>query len=86
MTTPRPNTPRTAPTGQDVPGLSLHTQTEAAQILRLSERSLERHRVQGTGPRYSSLGRRIVYARADLLAWVQACSRCSTSEPRRCCL
>ncbi|MCJ2130891.1 helix-turn-helix transcriptional regulator [Methylobacterium sp. E-045] len=63
--------------------LALHTQAEAATLLRISERSLERHRVQGTGPRYASLGRRIVYARADLLAWVQACSRCSTSEPRR---
>lgn len=65
------------------PDLALYTQAEAATILRISERSLERHRVQGTGPRYASLGRRVVYARADLLAWVQACSRCSTSERRR---
>ncbi len=65
------------------PDFALHTQAEAARLLRISERSLERHRVQGTGPRYASLGRRIVYARADLLAWVQACSRCSTSEPQR---
>ena len=79
----KPNTECPALAGPDAPGFVLHTQAEAARILRLSERSLERHRVQGTGPRYASLGRRIVYARADLLAWVQACFRCSTSESRR---
>ena len=62
--------------------LTLHTQSEAADLLRISPRSLERHRVLGTGPRYANLGRRVVYARKDLLAWVQACSRRSTSEPQ----
>ena len=83
MRTLKPNTERPVTAEPDAPGFTLHTQVEAARILRLSERSLERHRVQGTGPRYASLGRRIVYARADLLAWVQACSRCSTSESRQ---
>lgn len=71
------------PAASNEPEMALHTQSEAADFLRISPRSLERHRVQGTGPRYSSLGRRVVYARSDLLAWVQACSRLSTSEHPR---
>jgi predicted DNA-binding transcriptional regulator AlpA len=82
MSTPPPTIDRETRAGTDAAGLALLTQPEAARILRLSERSLERHRVQGTGPRYASLGRRVVYARSDLLAWVQACTRRSTSEPR----
>lgn len=82
MSTPPPIINREKRAGTDPTGFALFTQPEAARILRLSERSLERHRVQGTGPRYASLGRRIVYTHADLLAWVQACTRRSTSEPR----
>lgn len=83
MSTKRPQSESDVEPGPDTADLALHTQPEAARILRLSERSLERHRLQGTGPRYASLGRRIVYTRGDLLAWVRACSRRSTSEPRR---
>jgi hypothetical protein len=83
MSIKRPQSESDAESGPYPTDLALHTQSEAARILRLSERSLERHRLQGTGPRYASLGRRIVYARADLFAWVQDCSRRSTSEPRR---
>lgn len=83
MSTKRPMSGCETETGSDTTDLALHTQPKAARILRLSERSLERHRLQGTGPRYASLGRRIVYTRGDLLAWVRDCSRRSTSEPRR---
>lgn len=54
---------------------------EAARLLDLSPRTLEKHRCDGTGPIYHKLGGRVVYAVADLHAWIDACARQSTSEP-----
>ena len=34
---------------------------EAARFVGLSVRTLEKHRIYGTGPRYSKLGGRVVY-------------------------
>ncbi len=42
---------------------------EAARLLGLSGRTLEKHRTYGTGPLYSKIGGRVVYAVADLRAW-----------------
>lgn len=53
------------------------TQSEAADFLRISERTLERWRVEGNGPRFRRFGRRIVYAQGDLENWAN--SRCFTS-------
>ena len=53
---------------------------EAARLLDLSPRTLEKHRCDGTGPVYHKLGGRVVYAVADLEAWVDGCARQSTSE------
>lgn len=53
---------------------------EAARLLDLSPRTLEKHRCDGTGPIYHKLGGRVVYAVADLHAWIDACARQSTSE------
>lgn len=39
---------------------------EAARFLRLSARTLEKHRTYGTGPLYRKIGGRVVYAIADL--------------------
>ena len=39
-----------------------------------------RARCDGTGPVYHKLGGRVVYAVADLEAWVDGCARQSTSE------
>lgn len=52
---------------------------EAARLLDLSPRTLEKHRCDGTGPIYHKLGGRVVYAIADLHAWVETCARQSTS-------
>ena len=41
---------------------------EAARLLDLSPRTLEKHRCDGTGPVYHKLGGRVVYAVADLEA------------------
>ena len=42
---------------------------EAAAMLRVSARTLDRYRSAGGGPAYFAFGHRIVYERADLAAW-----------------
>jgi Helix-turn-helix domain len=63
--------------------LDLRTQAEAAEALRLSERTLERMRLTGLGPAYVKAGRRVLYRQADLEIWVASQVRASTSEARR---
>lgn len=53
---------------------------EAAHLLGLSPRTLEKHRCDGTGPIYRKFGGRVVYTVADLQAWIEAAARLSTSE------
>lgn len=54
---------------------------EASRFVGLSIRTLEKHRIYGTGPRYSKLGGRVVYQIEDLQAWVELGSKASTSDP-----
>jgi predicted DNA-binding transcriptional regulator AlpA len=54
---------------------------EAARLLGLSGRTLEKHRTYGTGPRYSKLGGRVIYRLEDLQAWVELGAKTSTSDP-----
>jgi predicted DNA-binding transcriptional regulator AlpA len=54
---------------------------DAARIVGLSIRTLEKHRIYGTGPRYSKLGGRVVYKAEDLHAWVESGMKSSTSDP-----
>ena len=56
---------------------------EAARFLRLSARTLEKHRTSGTGPTYRKIGGRVVYALADLQAWADGGAQVSTSDSRR---
>jgi predicted DNA-binding transcriptional regulator AlpA len=63
----------------DMPPRYLRT-TEAGRFLGLSGRTLEKHRTYGTGPRYRKIGGRVVYALADLEAWVAMGARNSTSD------
>lgn len=53
---------------------------EAAELLGLSGRTLEKHRTYGTGPVYRKLGGRVVYDAADLKAWADKGRRASTSD------
>jgi excisionase family DNA binding protein len=57
----------------------LLTQRDAATLLRLSERTLERLRLQGGGPLYVKAGRAVRYREADLEAWIAARVVSSTS-------
>ena len=54
---------------------------EAARYLSLSPRTLEKHRIYGTGPVYRKIGARVVYAVADLNAWADIGTKTSTSDP-----
>ena len=64
----------------NIPALVL-TEDEAARMLRLSARTMQRLRLDGDGPRFVKLtGRRIGYAIGDLQAWVRARSVASTSN------
>ncbi len=62
-----------------LPPRYLRTQ-EAARFLGLSPRTLEKHRIHGTGPIYHKLGGRVVYAIADLQEWADIGVRRSTSD------
>ncbi|WP_260929126.1 helix-turn-helix transcriptional regulator [Novosphingobium sp. 9] len=57
------------------------TTPDAALRLGLSPRTLEKHRVFGTGPVFHKLGGRVVYAIEALEAWAALGQRHSTSDP-----
>ena len=54
---------------------------EAARFVGLSIRTLEKHRIYGTGPVYRKIGGRVVYRVDDLERWVDKGRRTSTSDP-----
>lgn len=56
------------------------TPHEVAKRLRLSERTLERHRLHGTGPSFIKMGRRVVYRLRDIESWAKKHTFRSTSE------
>lgn len=56
------------------------TQSETAHLLQLSERTLERMRVEGRGPPYSKFGSLVRYPRTDLELWVKVNTFQSTTE------
>lgn len=62
----------------------LLTTAEAAAFLRLSPRTLERFRVEGTGPKYLQAGAgkraRVLYDPAELRSWLASFAYRSTSE------
>jgi excisionase family DNA binding protein len=59
--------------------IRLLTQRQAANLLCLSERTLERFRLQGGGPKFVKAGRAVRYREADLEAWIAARVVSSTS-------
>jgi hypothetical protein len=61
------------------------TANETALFLRISPVTLSRWRIEGAGPPFRKFGRRVLYARPELLAWTNAQKRSSTSDsPDRC--
>jgi hypothetical protein len=69
-----------------LPSLYLTTR-QAAALLHLSPRTLERFRVEGTGPQFFKAGQgkrsRVLYAKADLEGWIARQRYGSTSEYSR---
>jgi excisionase family DNA binding protein len=53
---------------------------EAASLLGLSPRTLEKFRLSGEGPAFYKFGRRCLYQKADLDAWAIGRRRLSTSD------
>ena len=53
---------------------------QAAAVLGLSPRTLEKQRVNGGGPRYRKFGSRVLYAAADIQSWADARVFSNTSE------
>ena len=56
------------------------TTAEAARVLGLSESTLAKLRLNGNGPVYCKLGRRVVYRPADLDQWLQSRTARDTSD------
>ena len=54
---------------------------EAARMLGISPRTLEKYRCHGSGPTFRKLGGRVVYAVDDLEAWADKAACNSTSDP-----
>lgn len=55
-------------------------QVEAAELLRVSARALEKWRQRGSGPAFIRANRRVVYALGDLEAWLASGRRHSTTS------
>jgi predicted DNA-binding transcriptional regulator AlpA len=58
----------------------LLTQDEAAEILKLSVRTVERLRVSGRGPKFLKIFRSVRYRPADVEVWLASRIVSSTSE------
>ncbi len=73
---PRPAKP--SPGSSSVPS-NVDTR-QAAELIGMSRRTLEKWRGEGTGPPFLKLGRRVLYSVADLEEWLRSRRRRSTSE------
>ena len=72
------------PAGRTIPGDpdALLFEAEVAYLAASSVRTLQAWRISGGGPPFVALSRRAVrYRRRDVLAWMEARLRKSTSDP-----
>jgi hypothetical protein len=56
------------------------TAGQAAKVLGLAPSTLAKLRLSGNGPVYCKLGRRVVYRREDLAAWLESRVARNTSD------
>lgn len=63
---------------------TLLTSDQTAEILKISPRTLERMRIEGSGPRFMKAGRgkrsRVLYRLVDIESWLDANAYHSTAE------
>lgn len=71
----------TAPAPKLSPTLQYLCAKDAARLLGLSYRTLEKHRHYGTGPLYTKVGGRILYVLSDIIAWTERARRRAVSDP-----
>ena len=63
------------------PDEELFDRPQAATFCRLAVGTMNKKRLNGDGPRFIKLGRRVLYSRQDLLAYIHGNRRNSTSDP-----
>ncbi len=59
---------------------TLLTTQQAAWLLHVSRKTLERMRVEGRGPRFVKVGRAVRYRQSDLFTYITTNTHHSTSE------
>lgn len=57
--------------GTETNDLDFMTPPEVAVMLRTTVGALAQHRNRGSGPKFVRAGRRVLYQRTDVLAWLQ---------------
>jgi predicted DNA-binding transcriptional regulator AlpA len=60
--------------------MELYRESQAAEFLQVSVKTLQRWRGEGRGPRYRKLSRAVRYARCDLADFIESSVRASTGE------
>lgn len=72
------------PGAQRLPGIDpLFSPDQTADYTGLTKPTLQRHRTEGTGPRFIKIGkRRVAYRLSDIQAWLDARVAASTSDAR----
>ena len=60
----------------------LLTQPRLSELIDVSERTLERWRVEGSDPAFVKAGRKVLYRTVDVDDWLLASQRTSTSDER----
>lgn len=53
---------------------------QAARVLGIGKHTLAKTRLTGSGPTHCKIGKRVIYRRADLMAFIDANKRRSTSD------
>ncbi len=61
----------------------LLTTQQAAWLLRISRKTLERMRVEDRGPRFVKLGRCVRYRQRNLLTWITINTHQTSTKPPR---
>lgn len=56
------------------------TESDLAERLHISPRTIQRQRLEGTGPKFVKAGRRVLYRLSDIEAWLKSRTFGSTSE------
>ena len=79
----RETRPNAASPASATPNVEFLTPREAAELLRLSAVTLARWRIEGQGPAFRKFGRRVVYAREELMTWAAEQVQISTSQQAR---